>query len=348
MASFRKYRGKTTATVRIPRDYGKAVKSYSISETFSQKTKARDWARRVEDSIKLGLCEDPRLVDVIQKNTIPTLSEALSRYLRDVVPTKKGEKQEAQRVNKWLEHQLSQRLLDQITPADIAAYRDERLRQKKSPSTVRNEIGIISALFEVARHEWLYDVENPVRKLRQRKNSLPRLPPGRERTLRDGEEQAILEALKAGPHGLQMYVITVLAIETGMRQGELLSLRRDWFEGPDIVQIPDTKNGTSRRVILSDRAVEAIKMLPPTITQRIFSIDTNAVVNSWKRARKMADADGLRFHDLRHEALTRMANAGVSIKVMMRQSGHSTPAMLMRYINPSDDEVRDQMQKMHK
>lgn len=335
MASYRKYKGRWTVTIRIPEDYPHPTAGKSISETFVQKERARDWANRTADAIKLGLWRDPRLTDAKRHEDLP-LRKALERY-RDVSKRKKSAEQEEYRISAWLKHPLADKPLSQIRAPDIAAYRDERLDAGKAASTIRNEVNLISHLYEVAIADWGYEgLVNPVKALRARKGAMPKLPPGRERRLKPAEEKALREAMADDP---EMLAIFEIAIETGMRRGEILELRRSWRDG-DVISIPDSKSGEPRSVILSKTACDTLDALPARLDGKLFGYSEYRQEWKWTKARTAAKVKDFHFHDLRHEALSRMSARGANIKVMMRQSGHKTPSMLMRYLNPTADEVR--------
>jgi integrase len=164
--------------------------------------------------------------------------------------------------------------------------------------------------------------------------------PGKPRTrrLEAGEEQALLSACAAsGAHYLHSFV--VLAIETGMRFGELAGVT--WgnmnFEKRTIY-LPDTKNGQARTVPLSSRAQNAIQALPRAISGRLFSAKPGSIRSAFLIAVQKAKAGchegmlkNLRFHDLRHEGITRMFEKGLNTIEVGMVSGHKTLSMLQRY-----------------
>ncbi|WP_413203300.1 tyrosine-type recombinase/integrase [Rhodospirillum sp. A1_3_36] len=341
-----------TATIRIPSGYPHPVEKQSFSQTFSTKEQARLWARRQEDQIKSGTWLDPRILEKSRteqehleatKLQIKTLSEALDIY-EQTVSWKKGIDRDRSKIKKWKESFLKDHRLDEITVAHIAQYRQENLTKIK-PSTMRNDLSILSGVFELAITEWLYDIENPVTQFRKRKNALPPLPPGRDRRLRTGEFEKILQALEQVPRANEMKALFLLALETGMRQGELRTLKRSWIDG-DTISIPDSKTNKPRRVILSTKALAALNELPIYILGNLFHSSRYDINNSWQRAMKLAGIEDFHFHDLRHEALSRMAAAHMPPAFMMRQSGHKTLAMLARYVNPTDDDIRQALRKM--
>jgi integrase len=290
----------------------------AVTNTFETKARAERWARLVESEIDEGSFV-PR-----GEAESTTLGQALNRYLQEITPQKKGAKQEANRIRQWLEHPLSKRFLTNIRGNDIAAYRDERLAAGKSPITVNNELIIISHLFNTARKEWGMEIlRNPVSNIRK-----PKQPSGRDRRLLLGEEQQLLEMAR-----YPMDTLIVLALETGMRQGELLSLR---MEDIDLVRrtatLSDTKNGSERIVPLSSKAVKAIQGMPKDITGRLFpAMSASNASHMFSSVCKSANIEGLRFHDLRHEATSRFFERGLDMMEVATITGHKTLHMLKRY-----------------
>ena len=136
-----------------------------------------------------------------------------------------------------------------------------------------------------------------------------------------------------------------LALATGMRKSEILEITAsEVFDGESGLSIVkrDTKNGTPRTIYLSAKAEDAIKKLMhgKAGAQRLFSLAPTMICNGWRTARDNARCPDLRLHDLRHEAISRMADAGMSIGALSSMSGHKTSQMLMRYVNASEADIR--------
>lgn len=128
-------------------------------------------------------------------------------------------------------------------------------------------------------------------------------------------------------------VALTLALETGMRRGELLSMRwRDLDLQRCTVMLPQTKNGHARTVPLSPAAVETMRALPRT-GDRVLPISDNAVRLAWERLRARAGVTDLRFHDLRHDAISRLVERGFSMPEVQLISGHRDTRMLSRYVH---------------
>ena len=297
-----------------------------IVKSFNNKADALKWARNVESQLDLGT--------LAPKQTMPRLMPTVDRYVEEVTPTKKGESQERYRANQLTRTKLADMQLDKITGEVVAQYRDERLTEV-SQNTVRLELAFLSVVFEQCRKEWGLAVSNPVRQIRMPKPGKPR-----QRRLEAGEEEALLQACReSGAHYLQTFGI--LAVETAMRFGELAGVT--WanvnFEKRTIY-LPDTKNGSPRTVPLSTRALNAIQTQPRSIDGSLFSAKPGSIRSAFLIALSKAQATQpdsknflreLRFHDLRHEAVTRLFEKGLnSIEVGM-VSGHKTLSMLQRY-----------------
>lgn len=272
-----------------------------------------------------------------------TLSEALERYLREVTPAKKDRAREERRVKAWMKHPLAKRFLARLRGEDFAQYRDARLGDGKAWATVRLELALISALYKRAAREWKMEgLRNPIRNV-----SLPTKKTHgsneRDRRLVGDEESRLLAALRAlGPY---FAPLAELAIESAMRQGELLSLA--WSDvdlEKQVAKLRDTKNSEARAVPLSRRAVEIIRALPRPIdgAAPIFPLSQDSVIRTFRQACANAGLENLKFHDLRHEATSRIC-ARMAMHEAMRVTGHKTPAMLMRYYHPKAEDLAQKL-----
>ena len=290
----------------------------AVSKTFENKARAEQWARHTESEMDAGSFVSSKEAEKT------TLKDALDRYKKEITPHKKGAKQEGNRIEQWKNHPLAKRFLVNIRGMQLAEYRDERLALGKSPITVKNELIIISHLFNTAKKDWgMESLKNPVENM-----SMPKQPQGRDRRLLPGEEDKLLEQAE-----YPLYSLIVLAIETAMRQGELLSLT---WENVDLkactAVLSDTKNGSRRVVPLSSSAIQVIKSLPRQLRGRLFpKISGSRVSHMFLDACRAAKIEGLRFHDLRHEATSRLFEKGLGIMEVAAITGHKTLHMLKRY-----------------
>jgi len=320
MATFRK-RGPYQWQVQVRK------KGYPPQcNTFDTRAAAEKWVRAVEYEMDQGV-----FVSRAEAEST-TLRELLERYKEEITPLKKGAAPESARIRAFLKHPLAHRIVASIRGVDIARYRDARLK-KVSPATVKRELVIISHLFEVARKEWGIHVTNPVRDIK-----LPPHSKARERRLQTGhdseksEESRLLEACKGAKNPFLLPIVH-LALETAMRQAELVSLR---WENIDLnrrtAHLPDTKNGESRDVPLSPTAIGVLRSLPRGIHGQVFpGLTTEAVKRAYIRAVRRAGIEDLHFHDLRHEATTRFFELGLNIMEVASITGHKDLRMLRRY-----------------
>lgn len=139
-----------------------------------------------------------------------------------------------------------------------------------------------------------------------------------------------------------------LAIETGMRQGELLRIR--WAD-VDLVagtlRIPITKNGQPRTIPLTPAAVQHLKTLSSPVApphDHVFRTTARALKLAWGRLTRRAGLDDLHFHDLRHEAVSRFFEKGLTVPEVALISGHRDPRMLFRYTHPRPEDIAAKLQ----
>lgn len=275
-----------------------------------------------------------------------TLGGLLERYLAEVTPHKRSHETETQRLRKLQRHPMCGLTLSELQPHHLAAYRDERLQLVKA-GTIRRELGLLHHLFDVAMREWgLPMMANPLKKV-----SLPALHNARNRRLEAGEAEKLQEAL-SGTRNPYIQPIVSLAIETGLRRREVLELTwRNIDLARRIAYIPTTKTGKPRTIPLTDAALEIISSLhkldreqpSDTWDDRLFPISLNAFKQAWKRVQKRSGLLDLRFHDLRHEALSRFCELGLTVPELAVISGHKDPRMLFRYAHLRADDLAQKL-----
>lgn len=277
-----------------------------------------------------------------------TLDDLLSRYEREVTPTKRGERFERSRIGTMRKHEIAKVRLCDLSGADIAKYRNERLTVVKG-ATVRRELVILRHLFEVARSEWGIPLTtNPTGSIKIPKDSRPR-----DRRLEDGEAERLLNAIGERT-ACYLRPLILLAIETGMRRGELLSVR--WKDGDlkaRTIRLHRTKNDEPRVVPLTPQAVDVLSSLSRTTEQSrlrlsnyLFPMKANAVRLAWERLRMRAGIKDLRLHDLRHEAVSRFFEYGLTVPEVALISGHRDPRMLNRYTHLRPEKVAEKLARV--
>jgi integrase len=188
-----------------------------------------------------------------------------------------------------------------------------------------------------ARREWGLGIINPVAQIRK-----PSQPQGRERVLNDVEMSRILHELeKINPY---LKSLCEFALETAMRRGELMSLlwKNINFE-KRVAFLPITKNGRSRSIPLSTKAIEILNLLPRDIEGCVFPLNKQTVSILFLRATRRAKIENFHFHDLRHMALTKLSTKFTNILELAAISGHRELRMLQRYVHIK---AEDLVQKM--
>lgn len=264
----------------------------------------------------------------------PTLREALEMYRDRVSIFKKGHAQERYRINLYCRYPIADMRMRSISSVDIAKFRDDRLVEisprtgnQLKPATVRLDLALLSDLFRIGKIEWGICDDNPVANVRK-----PKLPPGRDRRLTPREERMILrDCAKRGK--TQLMAIIQLALETAMRQGELLALRWEFVNLKGrIVHLPETKNGSKRDVPLTMLARDILAAQGVKASGPVFTYKSNGLKSSWKWMINKLGIEDLHFHDLRHEAISRLVERGVfDLMEVAAISGHKSLAMLKRY-----------------
>jgi len=275
--------------------------SRAVSRSFTHKSDAESWARQMEvDADRSGLPIDSKIL----RQT--TLADLIIRYRDTVMCHKRSRASGTDTLNLFLRQPFAKQPLSNITPATFSAFRDARLT-KVQTATVCRELGVVQRMFEVATKEWGIPLPgNPIKSVVKPKPGV-----GRERRVNGEAELANLIESSVQCRNRLIGPLFLFALETGMRRGELVSLR---WEHVDLerrtLRIPVTKNGYPRTIPLSSVAVGVLKALPTDDT-RVFPLTANAVKLAWRRLRSRAGAEDLRFHDLR--ACLRMGSSAVKL-----------------------------------
>jgi integrase len=342
MASITKYRGSTwRAIVR-------KVGFKAESKTFDTKAEATRWATGVESAMDSG-----KHRDIPREGRGVTVAHIFQRYLKEEAPKRKGARNAGTNIRYLLRTAaFMDRRLDQINAADIRDYRDKRLTEV-SPASVNRIMNDISGIFRHAIKEWGAPLQaNPVHLVSRPKNHNV----SRTRRWTEDEIQRVLKAVnwkedeklasRPGPAVVGWAVL--LGIETAMRRGELCQLRpKDINAEEKYAQLYDTKNGDSRRVPLSVKALKWLTFLSEGKEQDalLFGIKPGSLSYAWRRARREAGLQNanIHFHDTRHEAATRMSKKLVNVLELSAVTGHRSLQSLKRYYNPTPGDLASKL-----
>lgn len=305
MATIVKKNGKWF--VQIRRSFHKP-----IYKTFISKIDAQRYARETERLIEIG-----QFVDTSEASKT-TLKQLLERYEREV-SSKKRTEQDPYLIRNICKFDFVTKMLTQINSSDIAEFRDARLKSV-SASSVNRELSILSHCIDLAINEWkCYIRQNPVTpNLRLKEN------PSRTRRLLPGEYEKLMQSCKL--NFAFWCPIIDFAIHTGMRRGELLQITWDMvhLEKKFITLPPEiTKTNKSRNVPLQPKAIKILQEMPRSINGKIFPIGVKNFERSWNSICRRSGIKGLRFHDLKREAISRLFEQGLSVSEVRLFVGNS-------------------------
>ena len=299
-----------------------------ITKSFRSKADADHWAREAEHQIERGeLSSQARTAKGL------TIGALLQRYEAEITSGKRGQKFEASRIRTFLRSSLARVAAHRLTPSMVAAYRDDRLKSVKG-DTVRRELTVLRHCIEVARKEWGAPfIGNPVRQ-----TTLPSPSKVRGQRLPEGAEASLMAAL-SGTRAWYLKPLITLALETGMRRGELLALEWSSIDiGARLAHLRTSKNGYERSVPLTPKAIATLGDI--LVSGRlVFPVKANAVRLAWERLRRRAGIEQVKFHSMRHEAISRMFDVGLTIPEVSVVSGHRTLSCLQRYTHLKPENV---------
>lgn len=346
MASIVKREGKKGFTYRVRVRKGGRY----ISKTFTRLTDAKSWASEMETKI------DSRQLPSTEALK-HTLADLIDRYIDNELGEVKTAKDKARHL-KWWKDQVGGVKLADITPTLLSEYRD-KLKKKMQSGTVNRYLTSISHAFSVAVREWGWIESNPVSKVRKLKE-----PRGRVRFLSEdsvdqqgravhGERTRLLNACRKSRSPV-LHDIVVLALSTGMRQGEIMNLTwKDVNFRDGRITLLDTKNGDIRAIPITGMALELLKQRAKVRrldTQLVFPDKTGKAPakfrDAWLAALDRAEIDNFRFHDLRHTAASYLAMSGATLAEIAEILGHKTLAMVKRYSHFSTDHVSGVLSKL--
>jgi len=307
--------------------------SPSQSKTFSTKREAERWAREQEgfiDKHGISLSKEP-------------FRTAIEKYLEKVTPTKKSERTERLRLNKFIEGDpLAYVAINKITPGHIEDWRDRRLKEV-SAGTVLREWNTLSNIFHYCVAKWKTLIENPMSKADR-----PKTPEPRSRRPSEDEIDRLCLSLDYEPYStpeLKIHLVgacMLFAIETAMRASEITGLT--WEHVSDkSVHLPKTKNGAARDVPLSTKAKRLIDTVRGQHKTKVFNVSSSSLDALFRKHRDRALIENLHFHDTRREALTRLSKK-LDVMSLAKMSGHRDLKILLNtYYNPDIEDLADKL-----
>ena len=304
MAYIRKRLGKWQCVIRVQ---GKPP----TTKTFLIKKDAKLWGKKTELHF---FRED----NDIQKSDYPLFKECLERYRDEVVINKRSRIMETKLISYLLKESFVNYKLNFVDSRVVALYRDRALKTLKS-SSVRRRLAIVSHMYTIAKKEWGYKIENPVLNIRK-----PKSPEPRNRRFTNDELTKLIKGNRASP---KLRLIIQIALETAMRQGEILRVKPEDINGNTLfIPIAKTK---PRTIPLTLKAMSLLNN-----AELPFNITGNALSKQFKKLCDHYGIEDARFHDLRRQSLTNfMLEKNLSVAETMMIAGHSDPRMLLRTYN---------------
>ena len=283
----------------------------TLAKSFKSKTDAKRWG--IETELKIRREEAG-----VAKIKFPTFKDVSLRYLNEVSIHKKCFKLERAIITPLGNEAWSEYPINKITPLVIGKFRDKQ-REIIKDNTINRKLDVISTIYTTCKKEWGYPVTNPVLGIRRPKNPEPR-----DRRFTDAEINLLLRGNRTSE---LLRTIIAVALETGMRQSEILNIHSQHIKGSTLyIPVAKTK---PRTIPLTKKALLILRSctLP-------FNIDRYLLGKHFRRLCKHYGIEDAHFHDLRRQSLTNfMLKKKLSVAETMMIAGHSDPRMLLRTYN---------------
>ena len=293
------------------------------SKTFSSKAAAKLWANAVESSLKTPFKLDLKPPQIFR--------EAIDLYIQGPLQDHRSGANEQYPLKVLANSWLGGVLLEELSIRHFALWRDERLSKVK-PNTIMRELRVLRVLLDWAKDELDCQLSsNPARALKVRGTSDARSP-----FITPSQQKSLLIALdqSRNPNHKRL---TQLALATGMRRSELLSMEWGGLDLDNKLVHLSRKDcaatgiQTSQRIVpLSPQSIELLRRYPKT-SNKVIELSVGAARHGFSRGRTIAGLPNLRFHDLRHIAISTMWSEGMNALEISAASGHKDLRMLMRY-----------------
>jgi integrase len=305
--------------------------------TFDTKAKAIIWATELEEQIKTGVFRS-------RAKNLSTVREVFERFRDEVTPDRKGARSEAVRINWFIENAPFVGIkIEQLTSQDLQDFVNAR-EKNVSAATVLRDLAVIGGIMTWAKRRWSMKLQPELMDLAKPKV----LGDGRRRRWPQADIDKFVEV--AGWHDKIAPILgrhqaawaLMIAIETAMRLGEIASLRAKDFDASNrCIHLADTKNGTSRNVPLTSRAMNFFAHLVEGLEpeQRIFKYSAETLGTAFRHLTQKANLVDIRFHDSRHEGTTRLAAFLVNPLELAAVTGHKNLQSLKTYYNPTSLEL---------
>lgn len=342
MASIQK-RGSTYRARVIKRGHP------AYSKTFNTRIEAVKWARGIEAQIDNGTLLPPEKSSNPSKNTTTLFKVAAEEYVRTHTVHKRNYKSETFIINKLINY-WGHLPVCSVGKGQVLKLRDDLVQAKRAGATINKYFNAISKIFQMLQNEWSLKIDNPIK-------GIKRMPanPSRIKRINGETLEALMQAANHCAPPLFTKILKI-ALETGVRRGELMGL--EW-QDVDLenrrIHLHKTKNSLPRRIPLTKDAVAIFKSIPKTHPDKIFPVSLCWLRRYFEKTRASAkqswSGDGInpfedmKLHDCRHEALSRLSDAGLNVIELAHISGHRVLSMLQVYTHPSHEAIFAKLDK---
>jgi len=290
----------------------------SFTKTFQTKLDAKQWIVTLEKELKSKPLPEKNIKNL-------KLKDLFNKYKFEILPKLKSHKIVTYKLNFLSRLWLGEIKVINLTKGHLEQFcKDRKLVVKDG--TIKSELMLIKRIVKIATDKWNYGI--PFNAFYGIELPSPHKPRNRRATQ---EELSILIAHANKQRNTYISTIIQFAVETGMRRSEILKLK--WIDvnlETRIASLYDTKNGDDRHIPLTKTAVQLLSNLTQ-LSDFVFPISANCLRLAWERCRKKSNIKGLRFHDLRHEAVSRYFEMGLSVPEVALISGHKDVRQLFRY-----------------
>lgn len=311
------------------------------NKTFERRSTASAWIKQRQEHLSQPEAVEEECLSQSNNGRTPTLADAIDRYIRE--SNRNMGRTKTQVLRSIKDFDIADMNCDSIKSSDIVAFAREKLDTGVQPQTISNYLSHLGAVFKIARPAWNYPLDRQaMQDAWVVADSLGLTTKSRERDRRPTLEEldTLLQYFKerslARPSSVPMHRVVAFAIFSTRRQEEITRITwKDLDKSGKRVLVRDMKNpgqkaGNDVWCELSEEALSIVQAMP-RVADQIFPYTTDAISASFTRACKILGIVDLRFHDLRHDGVSRLFELGFNIPQVASHSGHRSWTSLKRY-----------------
>lgn len=328
--------GETRYRVQIRIKRGGEI-VHAESRTFSKLAVARAWAKDRE----VQLADPAELAKVAHVGV--SVGQLISRYIEEVSPLRAFGRTKDASLLALCEEGIAQRNALTLTTRQILQHLTERRQGGAGPATVQQDLAWLRVVLRYARRVWQVPIDTTVvddAAETAKEHRITARPRRRIRRPTADELTRITRYFQGRRRGIPMDLVLWLAIYSGRRQAELFRIRQADLH-PDSgtylvrdLKHPDGSAGNDKMATLPPAGWAMIEAIQKRVgeDELLLPFNPRTASSAWTRACKVLDIKDLRFHDLRHEACSRLAEDGATIPEIQQVSLHDSWSSLQRYV----------------